>query len=943
MNQMIAAFMTCFFVLSASASSDTVYKGDNQILIPYFEGVPPFNPASGALWTTFRRKENVKVKDWTLSIGPKEDGKASTAYYYLSEYATGDCYQISFQYRCPKDFTWSLSFSTPEFTPLPPSLSRTVRASSEWAEYSEKVPVPLHRHTTLLQLSSPADAVVEIKNLCVREIDPPDISGRELILDGIPCEAVYWMQTDQINTLNDYEAAKMFRFAFQRCGGKKIPLLEAVTDDDFRKKALYIGKAAEKTGIFQDGNLLQNMGEGGTVVRVNAGRAGIAGHIYGGTHLGVIQLLEHLGIWYTAEDHFYFPEQGDYHTASWEKSLNPAVPIRSSEGRAGRVALKGYTPTRYTDYTWYGNTRFDHVGTSLVSLDEFSQTHPEWFAMQADGKRLTLGCKNVHYCLSNPEFIQLYADRLLEIMRINRQCIVYSIYDGDGNDLYCRCSACQAVGSPTDLFIYFANQLAAITRKEFPQNYLMTLSYVDTFLPPKKVFPHRNVLIIYTAYSPIPWGAQNNFDHPYNELGRQNLAEWDQLCGGHMAYSGHAVNYREMMHCHPKFYFNTRFARHIGENRYKVLENCYYVATYSHGRVPGSHSFFDLGMYAQTRLCIDPKLDLEALIDRFLPMHYGPDAAPVLRQYFDIIQNAPMKSNWAQVCEEIKRGFITKELAEQCLPLLDLAEQKAGQSVHRNYVLKEKISFLWSYLTDLCLGRVNIDKADFPEYARRLAEFCSLCKERNISYMNREDFAPEWFANSHLYTISKTNPWFNTPEVAKLIADPLQTLHGRMQNAQKETPDGIMMPAKGFAGGQVSPDCGWMREDTVHAVVVRRPNSSFGMIQGTLTLRKTPDHEVKMVIKGIQDEKKEDTARMEILVNTKSFYQGTTGFQKDHWTEQTFLIPKGLLKEGENTIVIRNITEDTEKDGLCGANFVAARNYFWGWFILEQVLFADLQ
>ena len=941
MKQMLAIMMTSSLVLAAAAS-DTVFKGDNQILRQYFEGVPDFNSHSGSLWVTYRRTENVKVKDWTLSIGPKEDGKASSAHYMLNRYATGDCYQVSFQYRCPKNFTWSLNFSQAEFGPWVPTVSRTVPASSEWAEYSEKVPVPLNRHTTTLQIFSPKDAVVEIRNLCVREIDPKDIAGRELLLDGKPCEAVYWMQTDDINTLNDYEAAKMFRFAFQRCGGKKIPLLEAVHEDDFRKNALYIGKAAEKAGVFQDGSLLQNIGEGGTAIRIGAGRAGIAGHIYGGPYLGVVQLLEHLGIHYTAEDHFHFPESGDYQVVAWEKSLNPAVPIRSSEVRAGRVELKGYTPSRCADYQYYGGGYAAHPGNSVVSIKEFHQTHPEWFAMQADGKRQTVGCRDVHYCLSNPEFIQLYADRLLQIMRINRHCFFYEVYDGDGGGLYCRCPACQAVGSTTDLYIHFANQVAGITRKEFPQNYVMTTSYVDTLQAPQKVFPESNVLILYTAYHPVPWGAQNNFDHPYNETGRKYLAEWEQLCAGHMALYSYSGNAREMMNIYPKFHFRTRLTRHIAEKRYKVLRNCFFVPTYSRGAVPGSASFFDLGIYTQTRLSIDPKLDLEALLDRFLPMHYGPDAAPVLRQYFDIIQEAPMKANWAQACEEVKRGFITKELAQQCLPLLDLAEQKAGQTIYRNYVLKEKISFLWSYLSDNCLGRVNIDKAEFPEYARRLVEFCSLCKERNVSYMNREGYAPGWFANSHLYTISKTNPWFNTPEVTKLIADPLQALSGRLPDAQKETPQGIVMLAKGFAGGQVSPNCGWMRENAVHAVILRRPSSSFGMVQGMLTLRKTPEHEVKMILKGIQDEKKDDTARLEIMVNGKSIYQGKTGFLKDSWTQQTFLIPAGLLTEGENTITIRNITADTEKDGLCGVGFDEARNYYWGWFMLEEVLFADL-
>ena len=155
-------------------------------------------------------------------------------------------------------------------------------------------------------------------------------------------------------------------------------------------------------------------------------------------------------------------------------------------------------------------------------------------------------------------------------------------------------------------------------------------------------------------------------------------------------------------------------------------------------------------------------------------------------------------------------------------------------------MFKEKISFLWSYLSDNCLGRVNVDKAEFPEYARRLAEFCSLCKERNVSYMNREGYAPEWFASSHLYAIGKTNPWFNTSEVAKLIADPLQALGGRSPDAQRRLrrgsscPPGELCRRTGFTG---------LRLDARGLSPSSHPAAAefiLRNIQGTLILGKNP-------------------------------------------------------------------------------------------------------
>ena len=89
-------------------------------------------------------------------------------------------------------------------------------------------------------------------------------------------------------------------------------------------------------------------------------------------------------------------------------------------------------------------------------------------------------------------------------------------------------------------------------------------------------------------------------------------------------------------------------------------------------------------------------------------------------------------------------------------------------------------------------------------------------------------------------------------------------------------------------------------------------------------------------IYGIDNEKK-DPALMKIEVNGKKIFEGKVPWEKDDWTSRKFPFPAELLHKGENNIVIFNTTQDTEVDGLGGADFIAKRSYFWGWFMIRDV------
>ena len=130
----------------------------------------------------------------------------------------------------------------------------------------------------------------------------------------------------------------------------------------------------------------------------------------------------------------------------------------------------------------------------------------------------------------------------------------------------------------------------------------------------------------------------------------------------------------------------------------------------------------------------------------------------------------------------------------------------------------------------------------------------------------------------------------------------------------------------------------WLRASPVDVCILRRGSSGFGVAKAILDLKSTPSGDTILKINGIDNEKKA-SALMEISVNGKKIFTGNVPWGKEKWTKQAFRIPAGVLKKGENEIVLANITPDTEKDGIGGVAFLAVRNYYWGWFMISEMEF----
>ncbi|NQU11566.1 DUF4838 domain-containing protein [bacterium] len=127
-------------------------------------------------------------------------------------------------------------------------------------------------------------------------------------------------------------------------------------------------------------------------------------------------------------------------------------------------------------------------------LEVFEQ-HPEYFAMDEDGKRLPVKTHQ-SLCYSNPDLARLFIEHRLASFRAARAENPYefmiSMDPNDGSQP-CYCPACQALGNGSDQAIHLANQVAQALRQEFPDAAVGLYLYASHRLPPEKVRPEPNV------------------------------------------------------------------------------------------------------------------------------------------------------------------------------------------------------------------------------------------------------------------------------------------------------------------------------------------------------------------------------------------------------------------------------------------------------------------
>lgn len=919
MKRVLSFLIVFSAVFSVFANTDTPsWDPENLISHEFFKKqLSWMNP--GQLWSCYIRPRSVKVENEVMILtSPIKPMHASIP--MQIGYETADRFQLSFEYKLKGTGSADLVFQSPVKKLKKARIPFPLKSTAKWVKFNRMV----QRVRGGVIVSAGFNLArkggrLEVRNLRLKPFAPVSSSKEEVILAGKKITGIFYLKGD----FHSMYSAKMFRSQLWRI--KNIVLdLKACTQSQLN---------AVKNGvIFTRGG---KTGKCGYELVIAPGKAVIrSGKTTGsGLELGVMDLLRRLGIEYLTTYTYTVPKK--LHAKACRVKVNPAIPYRITPWAMEMPELMGYSnPVVVSNFRKVGGHRgFGHSVPYFLPFNEFSKTNPEFYALQEDGKRLRRipGKRfDVHFCMSNKKAQKIIASRLIEFIRSEPLVETFDVNTGDGGNKYCRCKECMKMGKNLgEIKIAWVNAIGKIVAKEFPNVKLSSSAYVDSRFPPETVLPDKNVVICYCPYGPV-WMNHLINEHPDNAQGLADLKKWEEKCPKQMSAFDYPSSCREKLNIWPAFYANYGRFKRYAEKKYQALEYCGFSPVYAGGSIPAS-SFTNLSLYVFSKVIIDPRTNVEKEIDRYMKLYYGP-AAKAMRAYFDLAHKEVRDRKWSQNTERIIRGFVTKPFAAKCYALFAQAEKAAKGTIYYDRVRQDKLPLLWSDLTDNCRGNGKISSSELPAYAEKLAEFCRICKKYGYTY-NTIPYK-NWFWDTAVLHIKGRGAFYHDPMVLKLMKDPVKTLVSTAPDVQKKTPYGYFIPNAGLMGGERRKTL-WLTSKAMWASCLRRASSGFGVVQFVLKLDKVPRKAV-LEIYGIDNEKK-DPALMKIEVNGKKIFEGKSPWEKDDWTTRKFTIPAGILHRGENNIVIFNTTPDTEVDGEGGVNYVAKRNYFWGWFMIRDV------
>ena len=350
-----------------------------------------------------------------------------------------------------------------------------------------------------------------------------------------------------------------------------------------------------------------------------------------------------------------------------------------------------------------------HTLDLFVPPEKYFKTHPEYFAMNEQGKRFPPERPHVggSLCMSNPEVARVTLESLREMIRADRSknpkeewAHVYDISKLDRMPYICKCPNCLAIireeGTETGLHMRFINAVAREIRKEYPDIIIRTNGNVGANPPPTKTLPESNVLIWVTDRFTVS-DPFRPIEHPVNEEAKakhfevwrgkaRQMCLWDYWNLGGGVY----FNPPRVETVFDALWSDFRYFRSIG------ISDIFIEASRDRA---SPQNFIDATYFVANNLMVDPDADPEKLADIFFKYYYGP-AAPALRKWFDEIRAGVRKHPGKQPTLGVGVWCYADVpfIFNSYLMLKKTAESLPKGSPYRDRVEWERISVVWYIL-----------------------------------------------------------------------------------------------------------------------------------------------------------------------------------------------------------------------------------------------------
>lgn len=342
-----------------------------------------------------------------------------------------------------------------------------------------------------------------------------------------------------------------------------------------------------------------------------------------------------------------------------------------------------------------------HNFYNYLPPQKYFAAHPEYFSMDAKGKRFHGKPQGANFCMTNKDVISIVTDSLLKFIRSDREKnpddppMVYDISQMDQTSFMCLCPSCKKIADAEGdcgLLLTFINQVAENISREYPEIIIRTFAYSSTVEPPKTIRPRSNVLIQYCdpymksdCFRPLG----SRFNQEYAAL----LERWQRTGSNMMVWDYWNMGMGSFFNPpRPEVIIDALQSdfRRFHDSGIKAVfieaERCF----------DSPQNFIDLEYYLAGRLMVDRNADVEKIIDEFISGYYG-SAAAEMKEYLNILREGVAAEPRRQVMMQVGDWqFLTPEKLLYIHELLLQAEKKtAPGSLEYYHVRGERITPLW--------------------------------------------------------------------------------------------------------------------------------------------------------------------------------------------------------------------------------------------------------
>lgn len=506
-------------------------------------------------------------------------------------------------------------------------------------------------------------------------------------------------------TAVEKSAASELAGELAKCLGEapKIVSEDAVTSHTVTPR-LYVGatkaaKAARGNRKWETDEVFLKSVDGGVILDGEPTRAPI--------YAADIYLEKYCGVrWWTSDaahypkladapseniDHTYAP-QFKYRETYYLDGFDPLFKVRSkgnfsSLTRYMLSEMKFIPPEMGGNHRLYffkGRRSAYHSFFEILPPAVYFEKHPEWYSL-VNGKR-----EPKQLCLANVEMKAEYIRQTLKCLREDSDVDFIQVSQNDWR-FPCECDTCKAMtaedGAPSGPYLRFANDVAEAVEKEFPHVRIDTFAYQFTRKAPKKTKPRHNVVVrlcdiecdfARPLTDPLP---------PKKATFVKDLQDWKRVAGGNLFLWDYLANFHGYMLPHPNIHIMAPNIRLFAENGA--------VGVFEQGdALCSAGSFATLRHYVVSHLLWNPADDEKRLMGEFLEGYYGKSAAPFLKKFIDVVDNAPRKTKRIVKCGHKGASFMTADDKLEAARLMDeavAAAQKDGE-LFASRVRRERLS-----------------------------------------------------------------------------------------------------------------------------------------------------------------------------------------------------------------------------------------------------------